>query len=118
MTTMSISSGLTPLSLKSFMSRPHGASGVSTGPNQVRAEIEADLVLVQMRLVRLPVVFGDGREEVAGIELEHPVRQHHDLDVADLDHMARHTTLRTSRGINDAQRRDSTGDCAPAPAGR
>src|SRR5438309_11858021 len=71
---------------------------------------------MQMSLLRDPVVHWNDREEVALIELEHPDRQHHDLDVADLHHVARHTSLRTSRGINDAQRRDCTGDDPPTPA--
>src|SRR5262249_39650197 len=45
------------------------------------------------------VVFRDRREEVAQIELEHPVRQHHDLDIADADHMTRHAGLRSVTGL-------------------
>src|SRR3989442_13428280 len=61
------------------------------GADQVGAEVEADLVLVgEVGAVRLPLVLGDRREEVAEVELERAVGQRHDLDVADADHVVGH----------------------------
>ena len=57
--------------------------GATVGADQVGAEVEAHLVRVQMRLVGRPLALGNGREEVAEIELEHAVREGEDLDVAD-----------------------------------
>src|SRR5712691_2042639 len=44
------------------------------GPYQVRAEIEANLLLLrEVRLLRTPVVARYGRKEVTRVELDHPV---------------------------------------------
>ena len=57
---------------------------LSVGPDQVRAEVEPDLVRGrQMGLMGPPLVLRNGREEVAEVELQHAVRQRHDLDVPD-----------------------------------
>ncbi len=56
----------------------------AVGADQVGAEVEADPVLLrEVRRVVAPVGLRDRGEEVAQVELEHAVRQHHDLDVAD-----------------------------------
>src|SRR5207247_1148498 len=61
------------------------------GADQVGAEVEADLVrLGQVGAVRLPLVLGDRREEVAEVELERAVGERQDLDVADADHVVGH----------------------------
>ena len=73
--------------------------------DQERAEIEADLVLLgQVGFVALPAVFGDGREEITEIELEHAVRQGHDLDIAYPDDIVGHGG-RSSRGRSRQGRR-------------
>src|SRR5437016_2704787 len=68
------------------------------GADQVGAEVEADVVIVQVRLVGTPALLGNRREEVAEVELEHAVGQRHDLDVADANdvvgHVARKRTTR------------------------
>src|SRR5258706_5420339 len=74
--------------------RPRAEPGVDEdraprGADEVGAEVEAHLVLTgELRFVRLPVLLGNGREEVAEVELEHPVGQRQDLDVADANDVA------------------------------
>src|SRR6267143_1568940 len=68
------------------------------GADQVGAEVEADVVIVQVRLVGAPALLGNRREEVAEVELERAVGEGHDLDVADANDVVGHVgRKRTTR---------------------